>query len=465
MRPNELRLAAAVCPTAIGEVMLKSVPVTNLIAHIEERRAIIGVIGLGYVGMPLSLVAATAGFKVIGFDIDAMRVAQINRGESFIKHIPASAVVSALSHRRLEATAAFGRLGEPDAILICVPTPLTRHREPDLTYIEETARAIAPRFRPGQLIVLESPPYPATPEEIVKPILEKSGLKSGSDFFLAYSPEREDPGNPEFTTAKIPKVVGGDGAEALALANALYSQMVPHTVPVSSTATAETVKLTENIFRAVNIALVNELKIVYSAMGIDVWEVIRSARTKPFGFMPFYPGPGLGGHCIPIDPFYLTWKAQEYGVRTRFIELAGEVNTGMPRWVVGRLAEELDRRAGKGLSVSRVLLVGLAYKRDVDDVRESPTFAVWELLEARGATVEYHDPHVPVIPRTREHAPLAGRRSVALEPAAVAGYDAVVALTDHRAVDWAALAGHARLLVDTRGVTRGLGGGEGGNIA
>lgn len=457
MRPNELRLAAAVRPTAIGEVMLKSVPVTNLIAHIEERRATIGVIGLGYVGMPLSLVAATAGFKVIGFDIDAMRVAQINRGESFINHIPASAVVSALSHRRLEATAAFGRLGEPDAILICVPTPLTRHREPDLTYIEETARAIASRLRPGQLIVLESTTYPGTTEQIVKPILEKSGLKSGSDFFLAYSPEREDPGNPEFNTAKIPKVVGGDGAEALALANALYSQMVPHTVPVSSTATAETVKLTENIFRAVNIALVNELKIIYSAMGIDVWEVIRSAKTKPFGFMPFYPGPGLGGHCIPIDPFYLSWKAREFGLSTRFIELAGEINIQMPEYVIERLIRSLDQKLAKALSVSSILIVGLAYKKNVDDTRESPSLKLFELMESRGAHVDYHDPLVPVIPATREHPELAGRRSVPFDPPTIASYDAVLIATDHDAVDYRMLVANARLVIDTRDACRRAG--------
>src|SRR5829696_4655436 len=384
--------------------MLKSVPVTNLIAHIEERRAIIGVIGLGYVGMPLSLVAATAGFKVIGFDIDAMRVAQINRGESFINHIPASAVLSALSHRRLEATAEFGRLGEPDAILICVPTPLTRHREPDLTYIEETARAIAARLRPGQLIVLESTTYPGTTEQIVKPILEKSGLKSGSDFFLAYSPEREDPGNPEF-----------------------------------------------------NIALVNELKIIYSAMGIDVWEVIRSAKTKPFGFMPFYPGPGLGGHCIPIDPFYLSWKAREFGLSTRFIELAGEINIQMPEYVIERLIRSLDQKLAKALSVSSILIVGLAYKKNVDDTRESPSLKLFELMESQGAHVDYHDPLVPVIPATREHPELAGRRSVPFDPPTIASYDAVLIATDHDAVDYRMLVANARLVIDTRDACRRAG--------
>jgi UDP-N-acetyl-D-glucosamine dehydrogenase len=430
----------------------------ELEARFLARDGLVGIVGMGYVGLPLTLAAAGAGFRVLGFDVDEPKVGALNHGKSPLKHIGDQRVAAVREKGLFEATADFARLGEPDAVLICVPTPLGPHREPDLSYVEATARAIAATLRPGQLIVLESTTWPGTTRQVVRPILEAAGLRAGEDFFLAFSPEREDPGNLDFETSRIPKVVGGDDEAGLRLACALYDQFVVRTVPVSSADTAEAVKLTENIFRAVNIALVNELKVVYSAMGIDVFEVIEAAKTKPFGFMPFYPGPGLGGHCIPIDPFYLTWKAQEYGVRTRFIELAGEVNAGMPRWVVGRLAEELDRRAGKGLSASRVLLVGLAYKRDVDDIRESPTFAVWELLEARGAAVEYHDPHVPVVPRTREHARLAGRRSVALEPAAVAGFDAVVALTDHRAVDWAALAAHARLLVDTRGVTRGLAG-------
>src|SRR3954454_10391734 len=311
-------------------------PVSDLIAAMANRRATIGVIGLGYVGLPLALTAAKAGFAVFGFDVDEARVRQINGGESFIKHIPAASIAAAISEGRFEATADFSRLSEPDAILICVPTPLTRHREPDLSFVESTARAIAEHLRPGQLVILESTTYPGTTDEIIKPILEATGLRSGTDFFLAYSPEREDPGNSDFGTASIPKVVGADGPHALELAKTLYAQLVVATVPVSSTAVAEAVKLTENIFRAVNVALVNELKVVYAAMGIDVWEVIEAAKTKPFGFMPFYPGPGLGGHCIPLDPFYLTWKAAEYGTWARFIELAGEINTSMPRYVIDR---------------------------------------------------------------------------------------------------------------------------------
>ena len=331
-----------------------------------------------------------------------------------------------------------------------MPTPLTAHREPDLTYVENTAKAIAPHLRPGQLVVLESTTYPGTTRDVVKPILEASGLKSGRDFFLAFRPEREDPGNAKFSTRVIPKVVGGDGTAAAEIADALYSTFVPKTVPVSSPETAEAVKLTENIFRSVNIALVNELKVVYAAMGIDVWEVIEAAKTKPFGFMPFYPGPGLGGHCIPIDPFYLTWKAREYELSTRFIELAGEINTAMPRYVVARLADELDARAGKGLNGARILMLGLAYKKNVDDIRESPAFKLIELLEKRGAACDFHDPYVPVVPRSREHPDMAGRKSVPLDPAAVAGYDAVLIVTDHDNVDYVSVAKSARLVVDTR---------------
>jgi UDP-N-acetyl-D-glucosamine dehydrogenase len=351
---------------------------------------------------------------------------------------------------QFEATANFDRLNEPDAILICVPTPLSRHREPDLSYVVDTTHAIAKRLRKGQLVVLESTTYPGTTDEVMRPILEETGLKSGVDFYLAFSPEREDPGNPEFGTSTIPKVVGGDGPDASAMANALYSQLVVRTVPVSSTATAEAVKLTENIFRAVNIALVNELKVVYEAMGVDVWEVIDAAKTKPFGFMPFYPGPGLGGHCIPIDPFYLTWKAREFDISTRFIELAGEINTRMPYRVVDRVAEVLDKRVGRGLASARILILGLAYKKNVDDIRESPSFKLIELMEARGAEVDYYDPYVPVIPVTREHAPLAGRKSVDLTPRTIASYDAVLISTDHDEVDYRLVVEHAKVTVDTR---------------
>ena len=359
--------------------------VAALIDRVAARDFRLGVIGLGYVGIPLALTACKAGFKVTGFDIDSKRVAQINRGESFIKHIGSAVIAEAVKGGAFQATDDFDRLGEADAIIIAVPTPLTKQREPDLSYVENTAKAIAPRLRKNHLVVLESTTWPGTTNEVMRPILEGTGLKSGVDFFLAFSPEREDPGNPDFGTSTIPKVVGGDGAAALALAKAVYDALVVRTVPVSSSATAEAVKLTENIFRAVNIALVNELKVIYDKMGIDVWEVIDAAKTKPFGFMPFYPGPGLGGHCIPIDPFYLTWKAREFDITTRFIELAGQINTAMPHWVVDRLAEALDRRSGKGLSAARVLILGVAYKKNIDDMRESPSLKLMELIEARGA--------------------------------------------------------------------------------
>ena len=420
------------------------------LARIAAKQYRVGIIGLGYVGIPLALTACKAGFPVIGFDIDAKRVAQINRGESFIKHIPFEAIATAIREERFRATADFDELRDVDAIIIAVPTPLTKHREPDLSYVESTARTIAPRLRKGHLVVLESTTWPGTTDEILRPIFEATGLKSGVDFFLAFSPEREDPGNPDFGTSTIPKVVGGDGADALELANAVYGALVVKTVPVSSSATAEAVKLTENIFRAVNIALVNELKVIYGKMGIDVWEVIDAAKTKPFGFMPFYPGPGLGGHCIPIDPFYLTWKAREFDVTTRFIELAGQINTAMPHWVVDRIAEALDRQQGRGLSQAKVLVMGIAYKKNIDDMRESPSLRLIELLEERGAKADYHDPHVPVISPTRQHAGLTGRASVNLSAETVAGYDVVLIATDHDAVDYKALATAARLVIDTR---------------
>jgi UDP-N-acetyl-D-glucosamine dehydrogenase len=359
-------------------------------------------------------------------------------------------MAEALGGGRFEATADFERLSEPDAILICVPTPLTRHREPDLSFVVNTANVIASGLRKGQLVVLESTTYPGTTQDVVRPILERRGLLSGADFFLAFSPEREDPGNPHFGTSSIPKVVGGDGPDALHVAQALYDALVVKTVPVSSPATAEAVKLTENIFRSVNIALMNELKVVYDAMGIDVWEVIEAAKTKPFGFMPFYPGPGLGGHCVPIDPFYLTWKAREYDVATRFIELAGEINTRMPHYVVERLARAVDGRARKPFAGSRILILGIAYKKNVDDVRESPSLRLIELIEERGAACDYHDPFFPEIPPTRDHAALAGRRSVPLDPPALCAYDAILIATDHDEVDYRAVVAHASLVVDTR---------------
>ena len=421
-----------------------------LLDRIAAGSALIGIVGLGYVGLPLALAAARAGLPVLGFDIDAARVAQFNAGTSFISHIPTEALHAAARAGRFEATADFARLDEPDAILICVPTPLTRQREPDMTYIERTARAIAPRLRRGQLVALESTTWPGTTDEVMRPILEAGGLRSGIDFFLAYSPEREDPGNGAYDTATIPKVVGGDGADALRVADALYGRLVVRTVPVSSARTAEAVKLTENIFRSVNIALVNELKLIYDAMGIDVWEVIEAAKTKPFGFMPFYPGPGLGGHCVPIDPFYLTWKAREFDRPTRFVELAGEINTAMPAHVVDRLALALDRQRGRGLNGARILLIGVAYKKNIEDTRESPSLRLMELIEARGAACDFHDPFVPAIPPTREHAALAGRPSRPLDAEAVAAYDAVLVATDHDGIDYSALARAARLVVDTR---------------
>jgi UDP-N-acetyl-D-glucosamine dehydrogenase len=414
---------------------------------------VIGIIGLGYVGIPLALAALRQGIRVIGFDIDQKRVDQINAGASTIKHIPMDLILESLKTGHFEASTDFDRMSEPDALLIAVPTPLSRHREPDLSYVVKTTEAIAKRVRPGQLIVLESTTYPGTTDELMRPILEQAtGLKSGKDFFLAYSPEREDPGNLHFGTSDIPKVVGGDGADALAMADALYAALVVRTVPVSSTATAEAVKLTENIFRAVNIALVNELKQVYAAMGIDIWEVIDAAKTKPFGYMPFYPGPGLGGHCIPIDPFYLTWKAREFDISTRFIELAGQVNTDMPYLVVDRLANLVDQQLQKSFSGSRVLVLGIAYKKNVEDTRESPALKLMELIESRGANAAYHDPHIPEIRPTRKHGALTARQSTPLTQETLAAFDAVLIATDHDDVDYRLVVEHARLVVDTRNV-------------
>ncbi len=426
------------------------VDVDAIVLRFTRRDATLGIIGMGYVGLPLMLAATGVGFQVLGFDIDAPKVARLNDGISPLAHIGHAPIAAARAADRFEATGDFSRIAEADAILICVPTPLGRHKEPDLSFVTKTVEAIAPHLRSGQLVVLESTTWPGTTEEVVKPLLEARGLRSGHDIFIAYSPEREDPGNADFATGTIPKVVGGDGVAALDLACTLYDQFVSRTVPVSSPATAEAVKLTENIFRAVNIALVNELKLVFERMGIDVFEVIEAARTKPFGYMPFYPGPGLGGHCIPIDPFYLTWRAREFGIATRFIELAGEINTAMPLHVVNRLGEALDRQRGRGLNGAKVLLLGVAYKKNIDDMRESPALVIWELLEARGAAVAYHDPHVPEIPPTREHAALTGRTSAALDAATLAAADAVLIVTDHQAVDYALVAETARLVIDTR---------------
>ena len=420
------------------------------IGRISDRTARVAIIGMGYVGLPLALALAAKEFPVVGFDVDPAKVEDLNAGRSYIGHIDGGQVAAARGKGLFEATTEESALATVDVILVCVPTPLTQHREPDMTYVVQTTDQIARNLRPGQLVVLESTTYPGTTAGVMRPRLEADGLKSGRDFYLAYSPEREDPGNIEFSTARIPKVVGGDGADALRVAAALYEEIVPQVVRVSSPDTAEAVKLTENIFRSVNIALVNELKLVYDAMGIDVWEVIEAAKTKPFGFMPFYPGPGLGGHCIPIDPFYLTWKAREFNHSTRFIELAGEINTAMPRFVVERLAQSLDRRLGKALSRSEILVIGLAYKKNVDDTRESASFKVIELLEGRGAKVSYYDPFVPVIPETREYGHLAGRHAVAWSPETLSQFDAAMILTDHDCIDYAQLVEASNLVVDTR---------------
>ncbi|MBK1670575.1 UDP-N-acetyl-D-glucosamine dehydrogenase [Rhodovibrio sodomensis] len=422
----------------------------DLLRRIETRDFTVGIVGMGYVGLPLAMTFAANGFHVTGFDSDPKKVEALVAGRSYIKHITHAQVAEARAGDRLSATAEFDRLGEPDAVLLCVPTPLNRNREPDMTYVEASARALARTLRPGQLVVLESTTYPGTSDELIRPILEAGGLTSGTDFYLAYSPEREDPGNKDFATGKIPKVVGGDGADALKLAQAMYDAIVPQTVPVRDLRTAEAVKLTENIFRSVNIALVNELKQVYGAMDIDVWEVIDAAKTKPFGFMAFYPGPGLGGHCIPIDPFYLTWKAREYDMSTRFIELAGEVNVSMPRQVVTKLGEALNARQRRALNGARILLVGLAYKKNVDDPRESPSFKLLDLLTDKGAEVAYHDPYIPKIPSMREYPQYAGKASVALNAETLAEFDAVLIATDHDEIDYATIADSAALVIDTR---------------
>jgi UDP-N-acetyl-D-glucosamine dehydrogenase len=425
----------------------------RFLARIKAREVLIGIIGLGYVGLPLGLAFAEKGFNVLGFDVDPKKVSAVSRGESYIKHLDASRVAAAAKAGTLQATADFARLREPDAILICVPTPLTPQREPDMSYVVDTTRAIQACLRAGQLVVLESTTYPGTTDELVRGILEKSGLVAGRDFYLAFSPEREDPGNPTYRTANIPKVVGGVDVDSGDLAEALYQQAISSTVRVSSARAAEAAKLTENIFRAVNIALVNELKVVYDAMGIDVWEVLDAASTKPFGFMRFNPGPGWGGHCIPLDPFYLAWKAREFGRSTKFIELAGEVNVEMPHYVVQKLLLALNDR-GRAVKGSRILLLGLAYKKDIDDPRESPAFELIDHLLKLGAVIGYHDPHVPTAPTMRSWPHLPAMASRPLTPELLAAQDAVIIVTDHSAVDYGLVVAHASLVVDTRGIYR-----------
>src|SRR6266487_275229 len=412
----------------------------------------VAIIGLGYVGLPLSLQFARSCVTVVGIDVDPQKVELLNNGQSYIKHIESSDIAELLSDNKFSASADFSRVKEVEAVIICVPTPLNKHREPDLSYVLETGRSIAPHLIKGMLVVLESTTYPGTTEEDLRAVLEEgSGIKAGADFHLAFSPEREDPANEQSKVKSIPKVVGGYTKACLDRAMALYGQAIDTLVPVSSCRAAEATKLLENIFRSVNIALVNELKVVYAAMGIDIWEVIAAAKTKPFGFMPFYPGPGLGGHCIPIDPFYLTWKAREYGQHTRFIELAGEINTGMPEYVVHRLAEALNSER-KSINGSRVLLVGLAYKADVDDVRESPTFVFLDKLTVVGAEVAYYDPHVPVIGPTREHSNWQGHSSIEWNEQTIRSFDAAVVVTAHKAIDYKQLATWSHCIVDTRNV-------------
>ena len=429
-------------------------------ARFADRSAVVGVIGLGYVGLPLCLATAERGFRVVGFDIDPAKVDLLTAGESYFRHIAPDRIAAAGRAGRFTATSDLARLADADAVILCVPTPLTRQREPDLSFVRSTAESVSAHLRRGHLVVLESTTYPGTTHEVVRPILERTGLRSGRDFFLAYSPEREDPGNADFATSDIPRVVGAHGADAQRAAESLYGAIVARTVGVSTLATAEAVKLTENIFRAVNIALVNELKVVFDAMGIDVWEVIEAAKTKPFGYMPFYPGPGLGGHCIPIDPFYLTWKAREFGIVTRFIELAGEVNTAMPSRVVDRVVESLSAHSGLAVRGARILILGLAYKKNVDDLRESPAFKIIELLARRGATVTFYDPFVRKVPSTREHPNVPASVLPTWSAAALGEFDAAVICTDHDEVDYEMLAQSSQLIVDTRNVCarRGISG-------
>jgi UDP-N-acetyl-D-glucosamine dehydrogenase len=422
-----------------------------LVDKITNRSAIVGIIGQGYVGLPLALVFEEAGFQVRGFDVDPKKIDALNRGESYIKHIGSDRVAQSVARGRFHATTDFDGLRDCDAILICVPTPLGKHREPDNSYIHSTAREIAKRLRPGQLVVLESTTYPGTTDEEVQPILEETGLKCPGDFLLAFSPEREDPGNPKFHTRTIPKVVGGVNRESTDAAVALYRSAIDTVVPVSSSRVAESCKLLENVFRSINIALVNELKMTFDRMNIDVWEVIEAAKTKPFGFTPFYPGPGLGGHCIPLDPFYLSWKAAEYGTWTRFIELAGEINTSMPRYVTQKVAWALNEE-GKSVKGAKVLVLGLSYKENIDDDRESPSYEIIELLEHAGAHVEYCDPYFPVARPGRKHD--IRLASVPCTADAFSGYDVLVVATAHQQFKDSSLYRHVGLVVDSRNIVK-----------
>ncbi len=422
---------------------------SDLLSKIDAKKAVVGVVGLGYVGLPLLLCFVEKGFRVFGLDIDENKTTSLMNGQSYIRHIPSARIQKAVRSGLMTATTDFARSRECDALLIAVPTPLSRNREPDMSYIVTTCESIAPHVRAGQLIVLESSTYPGTTEEVMIPILEKGGLKADKDFYVAFSPEREDPSRTDYTTETIPKVVGSTSPEGLAIAEKVYQQVVVKTVPVSSARAAEATKLVENTFRAVNIALVNELKMTFMKMGIDIWEVIEAAKTKPFGFMPFYPGPGLGGHCIPIDPFYLTWKAREYGVTTKFIELAGEINTAMPDFVIRVVMEALNG-LGKPLRGAKILLLGLAYKPNVDDDRESPSYHLMEKLEERGATVSYNDPYIPVIRPSREHSKYAGRKSISISPE----YDLFLISTGHKEYEKMDLTSFGVPIVDTRHIVK-----------
>ncbi len=425
-------------------------PLSDLLSKLNERSAVIGIVGLGYVGQPLALRYAQIGYPVLGFDIDQAKVDALNDGHSFIEHIADEDIATA-NAAGLQCTTDFRRIAEADAIILCVPTPLNKYREPDLSFVTNTCDAIVPYLRAGQVVSLESTTYPGTTEEEILPRISKTGLVVGRDIFLVYSPEREDPGNAKFTTHTIPKVVGGHTPNCLAVGEALYGPAIDQVVPVSSTKAAEMTKLLENIHRAVNIGLVNEMKIVADRMGIDIFEVIDAAKTKPFGFTAFYPGPGLGGHCIPIDPFYLTWKAREYGLHTRFIELSGEINQKMPDYVVDKLVDALNAR-GKALNGAKVMVLGIAYKKNVDDMRESPSVQVMELLRAKGAELAYSDPHVPIFPKMREHQ--FDLSSVEITAETLARMDAVVLTTNHDRFDYDLIAAHAPLIIDSRGVYR-----------
>jgi len=437
----------------------------TLLKKINDKTAVIGIIGLGYVGLPLALEYALKGFKTIGFDIDERKIPMINAGKSYIKHINADRIKKAVSSKKFSATSDFTRLPEADAIIICVPTPLNEHREPDMTYIENSGKIIQKYLRKGQFVSLESSTYPGTTEEILLPMFENAPLnqlatgsrqsakgkvktfKVGEDFFLAFSPEREDPNNPKYSTATIPKVVGGVTTNCLKIALALYNQVIVKTVPVSSPRAAEATKLLENIYRSINIALVNELKMVFERMDIDVWEVINAAATKPFGFQAFYPGPGLGGHCIPIDPFYLTWKAREFEISTKFIELAGEINTYMPYYVIEKAGEVLNKYK-KSLNGSKVLILGASYKKDIDDLRESPSLKLIEILREKGAIVDYNDPYIPKLPKTRKYQ--YDMVSIELSSKNLAEYDLVLLSTDHSDYDYKTITANAKLILDTR---------------